>query len=142
MQQGDRGPTRQPSHDGGFGRSSTITSDGELLATAGAVAGDGVGGSTREEPGCGASAPLPSLSPHASRSLSLCQALGESGGGDSALLPQRQLSVMVPSVEGELDSWQFEVLMDVMQNIMARPLPTVRMFVSSTSIADGVHVRI
>jgi hypothetical protein len=55
---------------------------------------------------------------------------GGSMGGMQAAVPAgsaaQELRLHVPTIGARLDSRQFEVLMDVIQNIAMAPLPTVR----------------
>eukprot|EP00798_Chlamydomonas_sp_ICE-L_P007147 gene7147-254_t len=51
------------------------------------------------------------------------------GNGDNgaSITPQQTLSISVPTIIGELDSWQFEVLAEVITSIIARPPPQVKL---------------
>lgn len=91
------------------------------------------GGNTRSNPsGGGAGAP----------------GAGGGGAGVGALVPaarQRQrmaaqeLSISVPAIEGCMDSWQFEILLDVINNTAAAPLPQVALLTRSDVMSPEVE---
>ena len=47
-------------------------------------------------------------------------------GRNAGLRAQQELNIEVPEIEAQLDSRQFEILVDVIQNIFMAPIPQVR----------------
>lgn len=49
------------------------------------------------------------------------------GPASRTRLAAQELSISVPTIVGYMDSWQFEILLDVINNTFAAPLPQVCM---------------
>jgi hypothetical protein len=75
--------------------------------------------------------------------LVVCKPIASAGGPvrprgrNAGLRAQQELNIEVPEIEAQLDSRQFEILVDVIQNIFMAPMPQVRGGQKASKMATG-----